>query len=289
MPSVNFVGRVRYPSSWKHFERVASEYIFFFVHSGMMYIQEEEKQYTLGPNELLILEPGKMHVGYKTHAVEYSYFHFHVDWTPTTIESEEEWQEQLVDTPTLLFHGSQTTEETTIYIPKQMAISDRNVVYRMGEILHSAASEYYTSQLNHPAICSIRLYELFMTIYRHLYDNMTASNSDNVSKALITVQELKRFLDANILRKVSNDMILDRFDRNYDYLNRIYKKYYDVSIRQYINQSKINQAKDIIRDNDIKISTLGMMIGIDNPYYFSKLFKQYAGITPTEYYKQVRL
>lgn len=46
---------------------------------------------------------------------------------------------------------------------------------------------------------------------------------------------------------------------------------------------RINKAKEIIETTPLKFSEIGYLIGIDNPYYFSKLFKKYAGITPTQY------
>ena len=44
-------------------------------------------------------------------------------------------------------------------------------------------------------------------------------------------------------------------------------------------------AKELIETTPINFSEIGYLVGIDDPYYFSKLFKKYTGMTPTQYYK----
>jgi len=45
----------------------------------------------------------------------------------------------------------------------------------------------------------------------------------------------------------------------------------------------IQRAKDLIRATTLTFAEIGRLAGIDDPYYFSKLFRRIEGITPTEY------
>ena len=51
----------------------------------------------------------------------------------------------------------------------------------------------------------------------------------------------------------------------------------------YYNSLKIKEAKKLIRDKGYSVSETARMLDFNNPYYFSKVFKQYEGISPSEY------
>ena len=52
----------------------------------------------------------------------------------------------------------------------------------------------------------------------------------------------------------------------------------------YINRIKISKAKNIINQNpDLPIADIAYKCGFDDPNYFSRTFKQCAGISPSEY------
>lgn len=45
----------------------------------------------------------------------------------------------------------------------------------------------------------------------------------------------------------------------------------------------MEKVKELLRSSDCKIIEICAMAGYDNPRYFSKVFKQYTGMTPKEY------
>ncbi len=52
---------------------------------------------------------------------------------------------------------------------------------------------------------------------------------------------------------------------------------------KYLNMMRINKAKELIEVTPLKFSEIAYLVGINDPYYFSKLFKKYTGLTPTQY------
>jgi YesN/AraC family two-component response regulator len=59
------------------------------------------------------------------------------------------------------------------------------------------------------------------------------------------------------------------------------------TIINYLNFVRVKKAGDLIADTDINFSEIGYLVGIDDPYYFSKIFKKYTGLSPTLYRKKV--
>ncbi|MBR2988666.1 MAG: AraC family ligand binding domain-containing protein, partial [Clostridia bacterium] len=67
-----FVGE----KDWIHPQFTLDTYEIIFVTSGTVYIQEDEKYYTLYKGDAIILRPGVMHKGYKS-SDDTSFFWFH--------------------------------------------------------------------------------------------------------------------------------------------------------------------------------------------------------------------
>lgn len=53
----------------------------------------------------------------------------------------------------------------------------------------------------------------------------------------------------------------------------------------YIKTMRMNHAAELLKDDKLTISQVSYMVGIDDPYYFSKSFKVFFGVTPSNYRK----
>ena len=61
-----------------------------------------------------------------------------------------------------------------------------------------------------------------------------------------------------------------------------------MSISDYINQLRIEEAKRLLTQTDIKVMDLGEKLGVENMQYFFVRFKQATGLTPRQYRLQFR-
>ena len=63
---------------WQHPKRIIDSYEIIFMHEGTAFICEEESEYILKKNDILVLEPGKLHYGFKESVefVSFSWLHF---------------------------------------------------------------------------------------------------------------------------------------------------------------------------------------------------------------------
>lgn len=67
------------------------------------------------------------------------------------------------------------------------------------------------------------------------------------------------------------------------YLSRLFKEKTGETISELIIKTRINKAKDLLRNSQMKIYEIAYAIGIDDPAYFSQLFKKTTGSSPKEY------
>lgn len=67
------------------------------------------------------------------------------------------------------------------------------------------------------------------------------------------------------------------------YLSRMFKKELGKNFVDYLNGLRIEKAKELLRDPRYKTYEVAEVVGIPDAHYFSRLFKKYEGLSPTEY------
>lgn len=70
---------------------------------------------------------------------------------------------------------------------------------------------------------------------------------------------------------------------NASYLSRIFKQNTGLAFRDYVNRQRIELARRYLDGPGAKAYEVGARVGIDDPNYFSTLFKKYMGMTVKQY------
>jgi len=74
-----------------------------------------------------------------------------------------------------------------------------------------------------------------------------------------------------------------------EYLCRLFKKETDLQIFRYLSILRMKRAASLITKNTGRtyVREVAAAVGIDDQFYFTRLFKKYYGISPSEYGKAV--
>ena len=70
---------------------------------------------------------------------------------------------------------------------------------------------------------------------------------------------------------------------NPQYFSTLFKKNLGINYVQYMSRMRINYAKNLLVNTDMKIYEVGLKIGMENEAYVSRFFKKYTGESPVEY------
>lgn len=70
---------------------------------------------------------------------------------------------------------------------------------------------------------------------------------------------------------------------SYDYLRHIFKATCGVSLIGYLNELRINRAKELLAHSRLPIKTIGGMCGFGDERYFATCFRKRARVTPGRY------
>lgn len=72
-----------------------------------------------------------------------------------------------------------------------------------------------------------------------------------------------------------------------NYLSRLFKNSAGQTISSYIQNARVDQAKRLLCTTSLKTYEVGERVGINDPVYFSRIFKKVTGISPKEYKKSI--
>lgn len=97
------------------------------------------------------------------------------------------------------------------------------------------------------------------------------------------IDPIRDYLDKHYTEKISLDALAEQFFISKFYLTRVFKEQFGVSINTYVLNLRITKAKQMLRFTDKKLEDIGYQCGLGAPHYFSRIFKQVEGITPSEF------
>ena len=123
--------------------------------------------------------------------------------------------------------------------------------------------------------------------------SLLSRQSRPFAKCRPEIQAALTYLHTHYAERITLDSIAEAAFLNRSYLCRLFKKEMNMSIFNYLNRLRMETAADLIRSrSDIYIHEIAKMVGIDEPFYFTRKFKEYYGVSPREYaskfHKEIR-
>lgn len=116
---------------------------------------------------------------------------------------------------------------------------------------------------------------------RRLSEIIGASSSDNVIKRMYA------YMENNYDRDLKLETIAKMFNYNSAYLGKIFKKEIGESYNNVLDNIRIDNAKRLLSDTNLKVYQVSEKVGFSNIDYFYAKFKRYVGISPKEYKKDI--
>ncbi|MDD8049045.1 MAG: AraC family ligand binding domain-containing protein [Thomasclavelia sp.] len=123
------------------------------------------------------------------------------------------------------------------------------------------------------------LYELL----HFLTNNFPNNQIDNQKHGKRYIQEIVSYVTTNIQEKVRVDEIANLFGLDRSYLTRLFKQEVGMSLKNYILSTKLDEAKNLLSNTELPINVISRSIGIDDPLYFSRIFKEKEKMSAKEY------
>lgn len=102
-----------------------------------------------------------------------------------------------------------------------------------------------------------------------------------------SLDKLNTFLEENLDHFIwSLDAVCRRIEISRAQLHRTIKEKTQLPVTLYIRQKRLEKAKALLSETDLRISEIAYLVGIESPPNFSKYFLEAFRISPTEFRKQ---
>ncbi|MEE0468918.1 MAG: AraC family transcriptional regulator, partial [Blautia sp.] len=176
-----------------------------------------------------------------------------------------------------LFHTEFSISDSLKNVRKSVLIYETIIVRSIIELYNSSYSFIDTANIN---LYLIRITLLILKSYGDIpVTQMPAqTQSQYISFTL-------NYIEKNYMNKVMIDDIADKLNISGRYLSKIFSQYMNISLGNYINIYRINQAIHFMSTTNLNLTEIAGMIGLKDSQHFSKLFFNIIGVTPSQYRK----
>lgn len=248
-----------YPNAANHYrnrDQPINEYVLIYCVDGNGWYQLRNREYKVSKGQFFILPAGIPHI----YGAEEGHF-----WTIY-------WVHFSGELAGIYAEGAQVPQ--MINITQDSRISDRNNIFE--EILTTLQQSYemeylrYASSVLHHYLASMR----FLRQYRDASGKQV--EFDPTDAAI-------HYMKENIGNCITLQDVLHYVGYSQSHFSAMFKKSTGQSPLNYFNKLKMEFACQLLRDTDLKINQICYKVGIEDNFYFSRLFAKVIGMSPTQY------
>lgn len=173
--------------------------------------------------------------------------------------------------------ASETLSPRNISSGMTSRIADRNNIF---EEIYLTLSDNYS--LDNLYYASSLLYG-FLATFRFLGHFRKYNSEENRTDANNVITASVRYMNENIERQLTLAEIAEYAGYSVSRFSTIFKYETGHSVLNYFNILKIQRSCQLLETTDMRINQICAKVGIDDNYYFSRLFKKTTGVSPKVY------
>lgn len=272
--SVNlFGGHMRtVEPEWRFQKEKHQTFEMLYVLSGHQTTEVEGDPLTYGEGEMIILSPGTYHLNYNASNKELMrYFCFHFNIENLDIKS----------------HIISNLANYVLAKDNQLSQLTEHIVTEMIKVTENGSISAARKEVKIEILFLNFLVGLMDSVEEH--DEKTSRYS---IKEADTAQKIAKLIERYVNTKesipVNVKYICDKLSISTSYAHRVFKKVYGITPRKFIEEQQCRKAKMLLGLPENTVENVGYLIGFKNFPTFSRQFKKWTGISPSEYSKSAR-
>ena len=132
-----------------------------------------------------------------------------------------------------------------------------------------------------------KAYEMLSKQIAQYNDDQQGENSIILRRS--DVEKVKRAVELigeDLTKNYSVDHLAKEVGTNVNKLQEGFKYMFNLTVNKYVQQVKLEAAKEMLSNSDHNISQIVATIGLNNRSYFSKIFKEKYGVSPKYFLHQ---
>lgn len=129
--------------------------------------------------------------------------------------------------------------------------------------------------------------EIFGFLYRAAseYAEISEKETELPDKNRHIVEDVKNRISYCYAEPINIELLANAFFISVSHLQHLFKAQTGMSVVDYVNKTRIENSCALLSGTDLHISAISEKVGIFDYNYFSRMFKKYMGVTPSQYRK----
>lgn len=120
-------------------------------------------------------------------------------------------------------------------------------------------------------------------------DTILALNSAEGSKYNLIIQKAMQYVANHYMEEIRIGQIVAELYITPNHFSQVFKSQTGMNFSDYLNQFRIDAAKELLKNLDLKIYQVSEKAGYQNYKYFNQVFRKYTGYSPREYRNHIVL
>ncbi|WP_019637050.1 AraC family transcriptional regulator [Paenibacillus fonticola] len=237
----------------------------------------DSNPYEAQPGDIIIVPSGALHAGYAADEGPLEYY-------------------AIVFNAALLRQGKTPDPKHALYIAPYLdgellfpiKLSHQNTEnLQLKHVLKEVISEFESKYPGYELMVKSHLYMLFTLLSRRFMPSEQQGRASLAhSRNADRFKQLLLYIDTHYAEPITVSMAASMMNLNPYHFCKIFKKTTGSTLIEYVNFIRINEAGRQLRESDLTVTEIAEQIGCGNPNYFTKLFKQYKGMPPSQWRKE---
>ncbi len=174
-----------------------------------------------------------------------------------------------------------------IFSPSQNQVINAVIKITSSETL-SEFIDHLTFYLDRPKVITEELLSIKLRELIFLLSNLT--DNDMIKRALETLflaknYKLYEIIQSNLFTNLKLDDLAFLCGLSLSSFQREFKKIFGMPPAKYINQKRIEEAKKLLANTEIRISEVAFLVGFESLSHFSKVFSIANNMSPSKFQK----
>jgi len=261
-------GETLFTNHWhKHIE------LLFFI-SGKALIECNSAADNVQVGELVVFNSNDLHAGIS--------------------QSEDLFYYVMIIDPILLQSQSIDATETKFITPiTQNRILFNNFIKRdveIGDCLLSIVHELEEQEFGYELAVKSLLFRILTLLLRKYVARILTPNDYKIRiKNLERFTPILQYIEASYFEELSVHVLADKAGLSRFHFSRLFKDLTGRTLTDYINEIRVGRAEYLLRNTPLTISEIAINTGFHDIYYFSRIFKIYKHMPPSELRKAISL
>jgi len=128
--------------------------------------------------------------------------------------------------------------------------------------------------------------ELFVLLSRALKQEWEQSAKNRNLKLHELLNIAKEYIDNNYAKDLTLSQVAKYIYLSDSYFAHSFKDKFGISPKSYILKVRIEEAKELLQNTDLKISDVALSVGFSSQQRFNDIFRKYTELTPLRYRQQ---